>query len=412
LEFREQRLDNGLEIVAECNPRAYSAALAFFVKAGSRDEGDENSGVSHFLEHMVFKGTSKRSAADVNRELDEVTSNSNAFTSEEHTVYYATMLPEYVPAALELMCDILRPSLREEDFETEKQVILEEIAKYEDQPPFGAHEKCMARHFGSHPLARSVLGTVDSVGALTPLQMRQYFEQRYSPGNIVLAAAGHLDFDHLVDWAAQYAGSWPSFATRRETPPAPQHEGLVVLHNELARQQYVVQIANGPSAEDDERHAARLLATIIGDDGGSRFFWELVDTGLADYAAIDPYDYQGAGIFMTSLCCTPETTQDNLRRMQDILREVERSGVTDAELEQAKNKICSHVVLNSERPGNRMFAVGGGWIQRREYRTVRQEVDLLRAVSSDEIADLLRKHPLTRTTTVAVGPLKELAPAD
>ncbi|MCO6454589.1 MAG: insulinase family protein [Pirellulaceae bacterium] len=408
MEFREQRLENGLEIIAECNPRAHSAALAFFVKSGARDETAEVAGVSHFLEHMVFKGTPRRSAADVNRQLDEVTANSNAFTSEELTVYYATMLPEKVPASLELLSDILRPSLREDDFETEKQVILEEIAKYEDQPPFGAHEKCMAAHFGSHPLSHSVLGTVASVGALTPQQMRAYFQQRYSPDNIVLAATGRIDFDRLVEWAAGHCGGWQPLATSRSAPPPPDHDGLQVVYNELARQQYVVQIANGPAAESDDRYAARLLATVIGDDSGSRFFWALVDTGLADYAAIDPYDFQNAGVYMTSLCCTPDTTADNLRRMRQILEEVELHGVTATELEQARNKICSQVVLGSERPGNRLFAVGGNWVQRREYRTVRQEVDALRAVTLNDIAAVLARYPLTKTTTVAVGPLKEL----
>ena len=164
MEFREARLSNGLEIIAECNDRAYSAALAFFVKAGSRDESPEVSGVSHFLEHMTFKGTPRRSAADVNRELDEIGSHSNACTSEEQTVYYAAFLPEYQPQAIDILSDIMRPSLRQDDFDTEKQVIIEEILKYEDQPPFGAHEKCMAAYFGSHPLGNSILGTAESVG--------------------------------------------------------------------------------------------------------------------------------------------------------------------------------------------------------------------------------------------------------
>ena len=147
MRFRQQTLPNGLDIIAECNPAAYSAAFAFFVQTGSRDETDALSGVSHFLEHMAFKGTPTRSAADVNRELDEMGAHSNAFTSEEQTVYYVTVLPEYQDRALDLLSDLMRPALRPADFETEQQVILEEIAKYDDQPPFGAHEKSMALHF-------------------------------------------------------------------------------------------------------------------------------------------------------------------------------------------------------------------------------------------------------------------------
>src|SRR5687768_3264363 len=156
MEFRSHTLPNGLEIIAECNPKAYSLGMAFFVKTGARDETDEISGVSHFLEHMVFKGTAKRSAADVNRELDEMGSFSNAQTGEEKTIYHATVLPEFQDRTVELLSDILRPALREEDFETEKKVIIEEICMYLDQPPFGGHEKCMAAHFGKHPLGRSV----------------------------------------------------------------------------------------------------------------------------------------------------------------------------------------------------------------------------------------------------------------
>ena len=155
--------------------------------------------MSHFLEHMMFKGTPTRSADDVNREFDEMGAHYNAFTNEENTVYYAAVLPEYQDRAVELLADILRPSLREEDFDTEKQVILEEIQMYEDQPPFGADEKCRAAFFGSHPLGRSVLGTAQSVADLPVAAMREYFDTRYSPGNIVLAAAGRIDFDALVD---------------------------------------------------------------------------------------------------------------------------------------------------------------------------------------------------------------------
>ena len=187
MKFREHQLNNGLTIIAECNDKAYSNSMAFFVRTGSRDETADIAGVSHFLEHMVFKGTPRRSAADVNRELDELGSHSNAFTSEEQTVYYATVLPEYQSDVIDLLADIMRPSLREEDFSTEKQVIIEEILKYEDQPPFGAHEKCMEAYFGDHPLGKNVLGTVESVGDMTAEGMRTYFQSRYSPGRIATA---------------------------------------------------------------------------------------------------------------------------------------------------------------------------------------------------------------------------------
>ncbi|HEY2761857.1 MAG TPA: pitrilysin family protein, partial [Pirellulales bacterium] len=152
MQFQRATLDNGLEIVAECNSAAHSTALGFFVKTGARDETDEVSGVSHFLEHMMFKGTPSRSAEDVNREFDDMGADYNAYTSVEITAYHAVVLPEFQNATVELLADILRPSLREEDFVTEKQVILEEIKMYCDQPPFAVDDKCRAAFFGNHPL--------------------------------------------------------------------------------------------------------------------------------------------------------------------------------------------------------------------------------------------------------------------
>lgn len=408
MQFRQHRLENGLEIIAECNPGAYSTALAFFVNTGSRDESEELWGVSHFLEHMVFKGTPRRSAADVNRELDEIGSHSNAFTSEEHTVYYATVLPEYQERALDLLADILRPSLREADFETEKQVILEEIAKYEDQPPFGAADKCMAAHFRQHPLGRSVLGTVGSVGALTPAQMASYFNERYSPGNMVLVATGNVDFDRLVADARRCCGAWNPFSTHRLTPRAPAASGHEFFYKETAAQQYVVQIGNGPAAEDENRHASRLLASILGDDSGSRLFWELIDTGLAECASMGSYEFQGTGIYMTFLCCAPEDAESNLECIWKAHREAEAAGVMDDELQRAKSKVCSHIVLQSERPSNRLFSVGNNWLQRREYRTVREMVAAYEKVTVADIAAVLELYPLSDRTTVAVGPLSQM----
>jgi predicted Zn-dependent peptidase len=406
--FREHNLENGLEIVAECNPKAYSTALGVFVRSGSRDETDSNHGVSHFLEHMAFKGTPSRTAADVNRELDEIGSHSNAYTSEEQTVYFAAFLPEYQHKALELLCDIMRPALRQSDFDMEKNVILEEIAKYEDQPPFGAHEKCMAAHFQTHPLARSILGTTESVSALSRQQMLEYFRQRYSPRNMVLAAAGNIDFERLVSLANQFCGDWDSPDAPRDVRRAAPHQGVTAIHKPMAAQEYLVQIANGPALEDEDRHAGRILATVLGDDSGSRMFWDLVDTGYAECASMGAYEYLGTGIFLTYVCCAPEDTAQNFEGIQRILRDAQRSGITESELAQAKSKIRSQIVLQSERPGNRLFAVGTNWAAQRRYRTVRELIDCYDRVTCSDVAAVLEIYPLTTNTTVAVGPVQQV----
>ncbi len=408
MEFREQTLPNGLQVVAECNGAAYSTALGFFVNAGARDETDAISGVSHFLEHMVFKGTARRSADDVNREFDEMGAHYNAFTNEENTVFYAAVLPEYQDRAVDLLADILRPSLRDEDFHTEKKVILEEIQMYDDQPPFGADDKCRALFCGSHPLGRSVLGTAESVGGLTPDAMHAYFRHRYSPGNMVLAGAGQIDFDRLVAIAQKCCGDWEPSPVVRTLERLPSRDGFQVLHRESAAQQYLLQLTAGPSAEDDDRYAAKLLATVLGDDSGSRLYWELVDPGFAETASLHHTEHQGAGMMMTYMSCEPNEVADNLRRIIDVYRQAEAEGISAAELDQAKNKIRSRIVLSGERPRGRLFAVGSDWIYRREYRTVEAELQTVAGISLDEVLAVLAKYPLTRPTTITIGPLADV----
>ena len=404
MKFRTHKLDNGLQIIAECNEHAYSTSIAFFVSTGSRDEAPDVAGVSHFLEHMVFKGTPRRSAADVNRELDELGSHSNAFTSEEQTVYYATVLPEYQNEVVDLLSDIMRPSLRQEDFDSEKQVIIEEIYKYDDQPPFGAHEKCMAAYFDKHPLSNNVLGTVDSVGAMSPEGMRKYFEARYSPGNMTLAACGNVNFDALIAEAERHCGSWKPFDTDRKTDRSEGQVGFQRIQKDTTSQEYSVLISAGPSAVDPLRFAARLMAYSLGDDGGSRLYWSLVDPGVAEYAGASPYEFDGDGIMMTYLCCGPDEANQNLERIREIQADLDTNGITQDELDLAKSKVCSQLVRRSERPSNRLFSIGNNWLLRNQHRTVKESIDAYQAVSLTDVKAVLEKYPLSNTMTVSVGP--------
>lgn len=408
MEFLNHRLANGLEIVVERNAAAHSCALGFFVRAGARDENDAVAGVSHFLEHMTFKGTPTRSAEDVNRQFDEIGAHYNAFTSEEATVYYASVLPEYQDPAVELLGDILRPSLRGDDFDMEKQVILEEIHMYEDQPPFGADDKVKAAYYGSHPLGRSVLGTVESIRALTAEQMREYHRCRYSPSNVVLVAAGRIDFERLVASAERWCGAWEPMVSTRLVEPAQPNNGFQLIHKETATQQYLIQLAGGPSATDPDRYAAKVLATILGDDSGSRLYWELVDLGLAEQVSLSHYEYEGAGAMMTYMSCPPEEAAGNLECIANVYQTAETEGISETELVQAKSKIASRIVLSSEKPRGRLFVVGTDWIQRGQYRGVSDDLDAVGALTLDDIHAVLAKYPLTRNTTIVVGPLKDL----
>lgn len=406
MEFRSARLDNGLEIVAESNPAAHSLGMGVFVKTGARDETDELAGVSHFLEHMAFKGTSRRSAEDVNREFDEIGAHYNAFTSEENTVYYASVLPEYQEPCLDLLTDIVRPSLRRDDFDMEKKVILEEIQMYLDQPPYGMDDHLKRLCFGRHPIARSVIGTAESVGALTADQMECYFEHRYRPGNLLVAAAGQMDFDRLVDQVATRCAGWKGGVPDRETPGVEVHEEFEIRIRAGATQEYILCLGSAPAAEDQDRFAAKLLATIVGDDSGSRMYWELVDSGLAESASFGHYEYQGLGMYYTWLSCDPEQARENLDRLLDIYQRVEVGGVTEQELDQAKNKVKSRIVLGSERPRSRLFNVGGNWQQRREYRAVTDDLASVDRLTVDDLTRVAESFPLSRCAMVAVGPLE------
>ncbi len=406
--FRQTTLDNGLEIIAECSEDAYSLATGFFVKTGARDETDDMAGVSHFLEHMMFKGTPTRSVADVNRELDELGAYANAYTSEETTCYYAVLLPELQDRAIDLLGDILRPSLRREDFEMEKQVILEEIKMYDDQPPFGADEKLRELFFGEHPLRRSVLGTCESIERLTADQMREYFERRYSPGNIVLAAAGNVDFNALVREADRMCGRWKPYETeRKRRRPAPKN-GFHLMHKDSAAQQYVMQMFDGVGGDEPnhERYAAFLLTHVIGDEVGSRMYWDLLDPGLADSCGFGMVEYTDAGVYTMSLSCAPEQVRENMQRIDAIYTDIQSRGVTEEELARNRTKVLSRSVLANESPGNRLFTFGNEWLQDRKYYTIREELDFVRSVTLDDINEVLAKYPLKNACTITVGPLE------
>jgi len=411
VQFHRAQLANGLEVVAETNPDAYSCGLGFFVRTGARDETAELAGVSHFLEHMVFKGTPRRTSAEVNAEFDAMGADNNAYTGKESTVYYAAVLPEYLGSALDLLADMMRPSLRAEDFETERQVIIEEIRMYDDQPPYGADERCEEMHFGRHPLANSVLGTVQSIEALTVEQMHEYFRRRYSPGNMTLVATGKIDFDALMAEAQRYCGHWEPFQTDRTITEPTRHPGFQCMYKEASTQEYCMQLAAAPWKTARQRYAADLLTTILGDGTGSRLYWELVDTGEAEHASMYYVEYLGAGLFWTSLSCSPEKADRNLRIVREVFARAANEGIMLKELEQAKNKTKSHTVIASERPMRRLRSVGGNWIQHGEYHSVREELDQISAVTLDDVMGLLRDYPLDQATTVAIGPRDDLTEA-
>jgi len=408
LRFHQTVLDNGLQVIAEVNDQARSVASGFFVKAGSRDESPELAGVSHFLEHMIFKGTPHRDALAVNRDFDRVGAKHNAQTSEEDTFYHVTCLPEYLPRSFEVLSDILRPSLRGDDFETEKKVIVEEILMYQDNPMSVAYDAAKAAHFGGHPLGQSILGTVDSINALDVDRMRDYFARKYSPANIVLAFAGKTEWDQVVALARSRCAAWEGPASDRQAVPPRGTGSFEALLRADDNQQTVIGVADAPALEDDDRYAAQLLATVLGDHTGSRLYWDLVDPGHADGAEVSYQDYNRAGAYYTFLTCEPDQTRANLGRVVDLYRRAMAGGISEGELSQAKNKVLARSVLRGERPMGRLASLGFHWTYRREYMPVDKEMDLFGRVTAEDLRAVLARWPLLPMTVVTVGPTTDV----
>ena len=403
LSFHYHQLPNGLDIVAETNPDAHSIAAGLFVQTGSRDEEASINGVSHFLEHMMFKGSEKYTWEDVNRIFDEIGARYNAFTSQEMTAYYANVLPEYAERAVEHLSHLLRPAIRQADFDTEKKVILEEIAMYLDDPGHRLYEKAMEEHFEGHPLALSVLGPATSIQNLVREEMVKYFSARYGPGNMVLAATGCLDFGELVAMAERHYGAWPRVhANRQQGAPVYRPKTLTLTDAKLNRQ-YTIAMMPAPAAQDERRFAARVLSDVIGDSDGSRFYWVLVDNAIAEEADFGFYPSDGCGSFYFFLLTDPKRTEEATGIALAELEKVKKELNVD-EVERAKNKIASSLVLQGEVPLGRMRSIGAQWIYNREYRSLEQDMATLNGITAESLRKLMEEFPFDPKTIVTLGP--------
>jgi len=392
----------GPEIVALCDPTAFTTSVGWFVNTGARDESPELAGISHFLEHMVFKGTQRRTAEQVNSELDHLGAQSNAFTSEESTVFHACVLPECQTRAVDLLTDLMHPCLRAEDFETERQVVLEEIAMYDDQPPYGAMEQAMELFFGEHSLGRRVLGTTETVSEMTIDDMQQYHKHRYTLDNMFLVASGKVDFEMLVNQTENLVQGWRGRSEPRATSLPKFAATQSIIERQATHQQYTVKIWPGVGCNDPARYALRLMASIIADESGSRLFWELIDTGLAETVALWPQFFQECGCIVGYLCCAPEDSADNIHAMERVMQQVIDQGVSQRELDLARNKIISGLILSDERPSNRLFAVGQSWLARRRYDPLEAIIERYLAVTPAEIGELAAQTLGKTPTTVQV----------
>lgn len=385
-------LPNGLTVIHEHLPAAQSAAIGFFVATGARDETAKESGVSHFLEHMMFKGTKTRSAMDITLELGNLGAQANAFTSEENTVYYSAIIPEKFDLLQELLSDMLRPALDPAEFDTEKKVIIEEIALYQDRPSFYLLENSMLDFYQGHPAGNSVLGTTASLTAMTYQDMRAYFQRRYSPSNIVLVATGNFDKRRFLSAAEKLTASWERFDTKRDVRPGPVHATYKEFKRKNLTQTHLLFLTEGASAQSPDRFAVSLLAMLLGDSSGSRLYWELIDKGLAEDAGADNDERDGTGLFMAYASVEPKRADE----VSKIVRKVLGSPLefSDADLERAKHKLISKVVLSGELPMGRLMALGLEWNYRQRLHSLQETLESIRVLTRNDISKALRRYPL------------------
>ena len=404
MEFKKEQLANGLNVIGEVNKSAKSAAVGFFVKTGSRDENNQINGVSHFLEHMLFKGTDKLSALQVNEAFDKTGAQFNAGTAEEYTVYYAAVLPEYLIEVTGLWIELMRPALRDDDFNIEKNVIKEEIAMYKDMPSFDVMDQCRSLHFDGHPCGNSVLGSEESIDNLASEQMRDYFTRRYAPNNMVLACAGNFDWEQICSVAANSCGKWRHQAVERKLDHYDGSKKTKRTEKSNLAREHICLMSSGLSAQDPRRFAASLLGVIVGDNVGSRFFWELVDKALAEAASMQFGPMDGTGAFYSYIRCSAGNVAKVLDTVSGIFQSLSQNGVTEDELRKAKNKVLSAFVIKNELPMGRLGDLGSNWLYLDKYRTVEDDISAIKAVTIDDVNVLIEQFKPGDFTQLSIGP--------
>ncbi len=408
--FHTHRLSNGLQIVAQPMPDFESVAVSYYVRTGSRDEPDLSiAGVSHFLEHMVFKGTKTLDWQEITLAFNKIGAELNAFTSQEATVYFARVLGEYLERAVQLLSDMMYPRLAESDFETEKEVIINEIARSEDQPYNLAFRRMMQTYFDSHPLGHDVLGTRESIRNMRIEQMRDYWSRRYAANNLVLAIAGNFDWEYIVRLAEKYCTGWRTGdASRHVEPYEPAHAINDVIVDKKLKQQIMIVAMPAVDVKDPDYYAASLGGSILGDSDGSRLYWNIYQKGLAESASAGIWALEGTGMMMMEANSTPEEAPRVLKLLRAELNSLLDDGAHEDELRRAKDKWISNVVLSSESTFARMRSLASDWVTEDRLISVDEEVERIEKVTTEDVIRSLHRFPMReKQVLTALGPLGE-----
>ncbi|MDR0888554.1 MAG: insulinase family protein [Coriobacteriales bacterium] len=401
--YESTTLDNGVNVVSEHMDGVRSLSLGIWFRVGSRDETADQLGISHFMEHMMFKGTEKRSTLDISMAFDAMGAELNAFTSKEYTCYYARILDQNLDRAFEILGDMVCNSVFSQDeINSEREVVIEEIARSEDVPDDHIFDVFTEAMFPSHPLGRPVAGTREIVGAFKHEDCVAYHEKHYHAGNVTVVASGSVDHAKLVELCEKYLGSMkPGTANDRGAVPPQDAKSQAFVQKET-EQAHLLYGLPGIPLGDDDRFAGKLMETALGGPMSSRLFQEVREKrGLAYAVFSTTLAYMNAAQF--AVYCG--TRAENLEQVVTIVREqlelMLNKGVDKDELERVRQYVLGQTILGMEATRSRMTRLGGALVNGLPVLSLDEIIERYNAVTQDDIMRVANRV-LTGTPTVAV----------
>ncbi|MET3905553.1 pitrilysin family protein [Paenarthrobacter sp. 4246] len=414
---RRSVLPGGVRVLTEAMPGQRSATIGFWVAVGSRDEADGQHGSTHFLEHLLFKGTKRRTALEIASAFDEVGGESNAATAKESTCYFARVLDTDLPMAIDVIADMITGAVLDPaELEQERDVILEEIAMDSDDPTDVAHEKFVEAVLGNHPLARPIGGTPDAIKAVARDAVWAHYQRYYRPEELVITAAGGLDHDVVCDLVldALTAAGWqldPQAApvNRRGTDRAviSGTSGLHVVKRPV-EQANIIMGCPTIVATDDRRFVMSVLNAVLGGGMSSRLFQEIREKrGLVYSTYSFTAAYADAGYFGMYAGCTPSKVRQVLDLLGVELEKLAKEGITEEELRKAVGQLSGGIVLALEDTGSRMSRLGRAELVSGEFQDIDETLARIQAVTVEEVQDLARELAAAPRTITVVGPFEE-----
>ncbi|MFI5053652.1 MAG: M16 family metallopeptidase [Acidimicrobiia bacterium] len=410
--IRRTQLDSGLRVVTEHLPGLRSVAVGFWVGTGSRDEPEPIAGASHFLEHLLFKGTESRRAADIAEAVESVGGDMNAFTGQEVTAFYVRVPDRHLPLALDILSEIVwSPALRPDEVESERQVILEEIRMREDTPDDVVHDLFADALFPDHPLGREVAGTHASIARMSRDQISDYHAAHYQPGNVVVAVAGNLDHAEVVKAVdASQPGAAHDRPTRRDGADAGEPRAVALLERPL-EQAHMVIGTRALRRNDPDRYALAVLDQVLGGGMSSRLFQEVRERRGLAYSV---FSYRSAFQETGSLAVYCGTAPERVEEVLDVVgaeldRLVADGGITERELVSAKGHLVGSLALSLESSSSRMHRIGRSELTMGEIPTLDEVVAAVEQVTAGDLARVIDRVLGTGTRALAVvGPVGQL----